>query len=195
MRQAVRAEVRPKSVRLRRDGLRNPSAGWKRGETAFEKEDLMNKRHWFALLAVMVALVVVGACNKSSTGASCPDTGVAPSSGTGGSGTPYIISVGTTYQSNNLNAGEYFQFTTSSAGNYSGCIGSTAKTDLAYDLYTSGISYIATCDDNWEDHPDEKCSTSAAGITLSGSTPYLIYSINWGPIYGGAPYTITVTKD
>jgi len=155
----------------------------------------MNKRHWFALLAVMVALVVVGACNKSSTGASCPDTGVAPSSGTGVSGTPYIISVGTTYQSNNLNAGEYFQFTTSSAGNYSGCVGTTATTDMAFDLWDlTSATRVLTCNDYTADNPDERCSTAASRYPLAGSATYYVQVYDHGPDYGGT-FALTVTKD
>ncbi|HKI99196.1 MAG TPA: hypothetical protein VKB51_12050, partial [bacterium] len=109
---------------------------------------------------------------------------------------PYSISVGTTYESGNLGAFETFTFTAPNSGNYSGCVGTTAKTDMAFILKDGfGVAIAPPCDDYWEDHPDEKCSTADAGISLTGGLTYSIYAENWGPVYGGATYTVTVTKD
>lgn len=149
------------------------------------------------LLAALlgVALVLVG-CGSEDEGVSCPTGGVSPS-GAGSYADPYVIaSMGTTYLGPDIsNLPESWVFTAPSTGHYTGCVGTTAATDMAWSLFSyPGGTLYGTCDEWWEDNPSERCSTSEGGITLTGGQQYEIYVFKYGGVQAGATYSVTVTN-
>ena len=151
-------------------------------------------------LGATLVLALIG-CNSSSdnalVGASCPTSGVAPSGGSGGMGSPYVMSVGTSYSGSvGYFSSVYYRFQAPSSGHYTGCLAPTAA-DLQFQLYYDsagnlGSSYADPCDDQWEGG-HERCSTSSVGVPLTGGSYYWLEVFNWGP--SADNYTMTATKD
>ena len=146
-----------------------------------------------ATVAFALALVLVG-CGPSG-GASCPKSGILVSGGGTSYATSYPAGLATSYEAANSTLPVYFSFETTTAGNYTGCVGTTATTNMAFDLWDlTSASPQLTCNEYTTDNPDERCSTVASGYPLSGSTTYYVKVYDYGPDYGGT-FTLTVTKD
>ena len=144
-------------------------------------------------VALALALTLVG-CGPSG-GANCPKSGTPVSGGGTAYATAYPAALNTSYQAANSTSPVYFSFETTTAGNYTGCVGTTAMTDMAFDLWDPiAVLTALTCNEFTADNPDERCSTAAISYPLAGSATYYILVYDHGPDYGGT-FALTVTKD
>jgi len=144
-------------------------------------------------VALAFALSLVG-CGTNG-GASCPKSGILVSGGGTTRATAYRAALYTSYEAANSTSPVYFSFETTTAGNYTGCVGTTATTDMAFDLWDlTSATRVLTCNDYTADNPDERCSTAASRYPLAGSATYYVQVYDHGPDYGGT-FALTVTKD
>lgn len=112
--------------------------------------------------------------------------GIAPLSGSGTEIDPYVITLGTWYSTSipsfSLLAGSdiWFQFDTTVTGYYIARV-QNPYTDLALDLFDTGKSFVATCDQYFAG-VTEVCNTidiPPSGYSLTGSSTYYIGIFNW----------------